>query len=86
MISAADLNDPQEGQLVVVSAGAGSAPADLLPGYEGHVTGLAWLDLGRLMFLGDEGTATTLNLIGADSRGRIVLARSDGAGGGSAEV
>lgn len=81
MISAADLNDPSEGRLTVVSAATGGPPVDLLPDYPGHVADFAWSGSGRLLFLGDEGVATTVNQIAADGSGWTVLHRGGGASG-----
>jgi dipeptidyl aminopeptidase/acylaminoacyl peptidase len=58
MISAADLNDPAAGRLMVVSA-AGGALKDLLPNYEGHVGAIAWQGNDTVMYIGNEGVWTT---------------------------
>lgn len=58
VLSAEDLHDPSPGRLMVASLKEGSM-ADLLPGYEGEVTTVAWQDNETVMFLGDEGVWST---------------------------
>ncbi len=77
MISAADIHDPAEGRLMVVDASTGQF-RDLLPGYLGHVTDIAWQDKDTLMFLGDEGVWTTFNEIRADGSGRKTILPAGG--------
>ncbi|MDX1501962.1 MAG: S9 family peptidase [Thermoanaerobaculia bacterium] len=59
MIAGEDLHDPKEGRLMVAAA-EGGAPADLLPGYRGHVAAIAWRGPTEVVFVGDEGVWTTL--------------------------
>ncbi len=77
MISAAEIHDPAEGRLMVVDAATGQF-RDLLPGYLGHVSDLAWQDNDTLMFLGDEGVWTTFNEIRADGSGRKIILPAGG--------
>ncbi|MCL6481758.1 MAG: S9 family peptidase [Firmicutes bacterium] len=77
MISAADIHDPAEGRLMVVDASTGQF-RDLLPGYLGHVSDIAWQDKDTLMFLGEEGVWTTFNEIRADGSGRKVILPAGG--------
>lgn len=77
MISAADLNDPEQGRLMIAPA-AGGALRDLLPGYEGHVSAIAWQDPRTLMFLGDEGVETTFGEINLDGSGRKTIIAAGG--------
>lgn len=94
MISAADLNDPQQGRLMVAPAtgpsaslpssslgasGASFAPRDLLPDYEGHVESFAWQDASTLMFVGEEGVWTTFGKVGRDGAGRKTIVAAGGA-------
>ena len=72
LISAADINDPAAGRLMVAPASGGPL-RDLLPGYEGHVSDIAWQDADTVMFLGGEGVGTTFNRINADGAGRKTL-------------
>jgi dipeptidyl aminopeptidase/acylaminoacyl peptidase len=62
MISAAHINDPLEGRLKVVAAEGGSL-IDILPGYQGHLQRIAWLDAETVAFIGAEGVWTTLGRI-----------------------
>lgn len=81
MISAADLNDPAPGRLMVAAADGGpeaSGLRDLLPGYEGHVSALAWQDADTLMFVGDEGVWTTFNKINLDGSERKTIISTGG--------
>jgi dipeptidyl aminopeptidase/acylaminoacyl peptidase len=57
LISAADLNDPAAGRLMVVSADGGK-PRDVMPTYQGHVADFAWRDSRAIAIIGDEGVAT----------------------------
>ncbi|MEE9235382.1 MAG: S9 family peptidase, partial [Candidatus Acidoferrales bacterium] len=75
LISGLDINDPLEGRLMVAPAGGGPLQ-NLLPGYEGHVSALAWEDADTLLFLGDEGVWTTFNEIRRDGTARkTIIAR-----------
>jgi len=69
MISAADINDPAEGRLMVASVADGTL-RELLPDFEAHVSAIAWQDNQTIMFLADEGCHTTLNEIGIDGNNR----------------
>ena len=91
MVSAADINDPAAGRLMVApvhgepvqgepAAGGPEASGlrDLLPGYEGHVSDIAWQGADTVMFLGGEGVWTTFNRINADGTGRKTLISAGG--------
>ncbi len=65
MISAADLNDPKEGRLLVVPASGGEL-RDLLPGVKGHVTDLAWQNSSRIVYLLDQGVEKRLGVVALD--------------------
>jgi dipeptidyl aminopeptidase/acylaminoacyl peptidase len=65
MISAADLNDPSEGRLMVASA-TGGAPLDLMPAYEAHVRAFSWIDDESLVFMSDEGVSSVLGSVRRD--------------------
>jgi dipeptidyl aminopeptidase/acylaminoacyl peptidase len=73
MISAADLNDPKEGRLMIASV-EGGTPRDILPAYPGHVQSFAWQGNDALLFVGDVGTGTTLERIDflAEKRSTII--------------
>ncbi len=69
MISAADINDPADGRLLIADPADGSL-RDILPDYEGHVKSIAWQDADTVMFLGDEGVWTTFGEIGREGQNR----------------
>ena len=75
MISAADINDPAEGRLLVANPADGSLK-DILPNYEGHVSAIEWQNNDTIMFLGAEGVWTTFNEIGRDGADRKTHAPS----------
>jgi dipeptidyl aminopeptidase/acylaminoacyl peptidase len=62
MLSAADLNDPSEGRLVVGDVATGELK-DVLPNYEGAVAAIAWQDVDKVMFVGDVGCETTFGKV-----------------------
>ncbi len=72
VISAEDRNDPQQGRLWVYPA-TGGAPKDLLPKYEGHVAAIAWQSNDTVMFIGDEGVATTFGKVSLSGERRTIL-------------
>jgi dipeptidyl aminopeptidase/acylaminoacyl peptidase len=76
--AAADVHDPSAGRLMAVSS-AGGASSDLLPGYEGNVDHIAWLDAEFVMYIGAEGAQTVFSKVGRDGKGRKTLAGPDGA-------
>lgn len=65
MISAADINDPSEGRLMVVSSDGGEM-RDLIPNYPGHIKSIAWQGNGTLMFVGDQGCETVFGEVNID--------------------
>jgi dipeptidyl aminopeptidase/acylaminoacyl peptidase len=67
-ISAADINDPAAGRLMLVPA-EGGTPRDRLPDYEGHVADLGWRNAETLLFLGDVGTKAALGVIRINGNG-----------------
>lgn len=76
-VSAADVHDPSAGRLLAVSA-AGGVSADLLPGYEGNVAHIAWLDSEFVMYIGDEGVQTVFSKVGRDGKGKKALIGPEG--------
>jgi dipeptidyl aminopeptidase/acylaminoacyl peptidase len=72
MISAADLNDPAAGRLLVAPAGGGPLE-DLVPGYAGHVSAFAWKDARTIVFVGDEGVETVLGEVSLDRARRTLI-------------
>ncbi len=75
---AANLNDHATSTLWVTDVASGSTRNQTPPDFIGHVRAAAWQDARTLMYMADEGTATTLSTIGAthDSEKRHV--RYDG--------
>ncbi|MEE8170136.1 MAG: S9 family peptidase, partial [Phycisphaerae bacterium] len=71
-IAAADRNDPSPGRLMVVSASGGQC-RDLLPGYLGQISSIAWQDDRTIMYLGDEGVQTALGKVTIDGENKTLL-------------
>ncbi|MDX2199699.1 MAG: S9 family peptidase [Phycisphaerae bacterium] len=67
-ISAADLNDPSAGRLMIANATSGEFK-DPLPDLAGDVKAFAWQDADTVMYIGDVGTQTILAKIDADGGG-----------------
>lgn len=65
MVSAADINDPSEGRLMVASA-TGGALRDLMPSYNAHVRAFSWKDPNTLVYMADEGVTSALGEIRRD--------------------
>jgi len=59
------INDAREGRLMVTGRNGGEI-SDLIPGLEGHVWHLGWLERDRIGFLSYEGTGVRLGAIDAD--------------------
>lgn len=68
MVSAADINDPSEGRLMVAPA-TGGALRDLMPGYNAHVRAFAWKDAHTLVYMADEGVTSAVGEIRRDATG-----------------
>jgi dipeptidyl aminopeptidase/acylaminoacyl peptidase len=74
LIGAADLNDPMQGRLMVVSA-EGGTPHDLLPDLEAHVRTAAWRDADTIVYTVHQGVQSRVEQIRRDgSRQRVLLA------------
>ncbi len=76
-VSGATKHDPKEGRLMVAKTSDGGF-ADLLPGLEGHVTGVAWADENTVLYLVDEGVRTRLGEVRVDGSGRRTRFGPDG--------
>ncbi|MCA9669486.1 MAG: S9 family peptidase [Myxococcales bacterium] len=72
VISAADLNDPQAGRLMVGKLSGGKL-RDLLPGFAGHVHALAWRDKRTLVYVAYKGVQTVVGQIAVDGSGNKTL-------------
>jgi dipeptidyl aminopeptidase/acylaminoacyl peptidase len=57
LVSAADINDPHEGRLMVAETSGDPGIRDLMPDFQAHVTSFAWRDAETLVWVADEGTA-----------------------------
>lgn len=66
------INDAREGRLMVTGRDGGEF-SDLVPGLEGHVWHLGWLEDGRIGFLSYEGTTVRLGAIDADGENQETL-------------
>ncbi|MEM7053163.1 MAG: hypothetical protein AAF446_01315, partial [Pseudomonadota bacterium] len=60
------INDPREGRLMA-TGNAGGEFNDLIPGLEGHVWYLNWLDDDRIVFISYEGVEARIGTIAPDS-------------------
>lgn len=65
MVSAADINDPSEGRLMVAPA-TGGALRDLMPSYNAHVRAFSWKDANTIVYMADEGVTSALGEIRRD--------------------
>ncbi len=65
MVSAADINDPSEGRLMVAPA-TGGALRDLMPSYNAHVRAFSWKDANTLVYMADEGVTSALGEVRRD--------------------
>ncbi|MEW4568880.1 S9 family peptidase [Tautonia sp. JC769] len=74
LISAADLNDPSPGRVLVGSIDDGTL-TELAPGHEGQFEDLTWLDETTLLALSSEGVQTTLRRLSVDdpSQSEVVV-------------
>jgi dipeptidyl aminopeptidase/acylaminoacyl peptidase len=68
VLSAADINDPRDGRILVAPVTGGKGQL-LLTEFPGHVRSLAWRDATTIAFALDKGTANTLAQINADGTG-----------------
>lgn len=65
MVSAADINDPSEGRLMVAPA-TGGALRDLMPAYNAHVRGFAWRDANTVVYMAEEGVTSAIGEVRRD--------------------
>jgi len=76
-IAGADIHDPIDGRLFVVSADGGS-PTALMPDFEGKMEDIRWRDGETIEFLASEGVHSTLATIGRDGSGMERIISGDG--------
>jgi dipeptidyl aminopeptidase/acylaminoacyl peptidase len=77
MVSAADINDPSEGRLMVAPA-TGGALRDLMPSYNAHVRAFSWKDANTLVYMADEGVTSALGEIRRDGTAARTLMPTGG--------
>jgi dipeptidyl aminopeptidase/acylaminoacyl peptidase len=75
LLAAADINDPQQGRLVVAPA-TGGETRDLLPGFNGHVEDFAWKDDETLLFIADVGVQSVLGTVNTSGKHEILVGGS----------
>lgn len=66
------INDPREGRLMV-TGNAGGEFNDLIPGLEGHVWHVSWLDDDRIVFISYEGVEARIGTIAPDGSNQQTL-------------
>ena len=66
------INDPREGRLMV-TGNAGGEFNDLIPGLEGHVWHVGWLDDDRIVFISYEGVEARIGTIAPDGSNQQTL-------------
>ncbi len=71
MITAADLNDPRAGRLMVGAVGGG-ALRDLLPDAPMHVDDFDWIDGTTLVYNADRGAETELGRVDVRGKARVL--------------
>jgi dipeptidyl aminopeptidase/acylaminoacyl peptidase len=72
LVSAADLNDPAEGRLMVAPVDTGVL-TDILPNHDAHVRGIAWVDNDTLRYLVDEGVETAIGEVRRDGTAKKTI-------------
>jgi dipeptidyl aminopeptidase/acylaminoacyl peptidase len=68
MNSAVDINDPQEGHLMIAAVPGDGSLRDLTPDIEGHVESFAWQDAETLMYVADRRQATPIESVALDGK------------------
>lgn len=67
MIAGADINDPIDGRLFVVSA-EGGQPKNIFPDFKGKFESIEWADENSIRFLASEGVYTSVGTIGSNGK------------------
>jgi len=75
LISGADINDPMEGRLMVVST-EGEQLRDILPGLAGHIAHFEFTPDGNIVYLANIGVGAQLGRVAPDGSHAEVLFRS----------
>ncbi len=77
LISGIDINDPEEGRLMVAEA-TGGAVTDVLPDLNGHVQSFSWTPNNALRYLAGVGVGSAYGMVGRDgSNGSTVFETTD---------
>ena len=67
MIAGADIHDPIDGRLLVVSAEGGS-PKNIVANFEGKVENIDWIDNKTIRFIASEGVYTSIGTIKSNGK------------------
>ena len=67
-IAGADINDPTDGRLFIVSD-KGGKPKNILPNFKGRFDGISWTDANTIKFMASEGVWSSCGTIKADDSG-----------------
>ena len=73
MISGVDIHDPADGRLMVTAIPGDGKLRDLMPDYEAHVASFGWKDDDTLLWLADEGTATSVGTVDLAGQQRVII-------------
>ena len=76
LISGENINDPAAGRLLVADA-SGGAPQDILPGFEGHVEDIDWVERDAIRYLASVGVGSRYASVSPRGDGDRVLYESD---------
>ena len=76
VVSAANINDPKEGRLMVASA-AGGALDEVLPDFEGHVEQIVWDDDDTIRFSASRGVGSVYGTVNRDGSDLTWLMEAD---------
>ncbi|MBI5865269.1 MAG: S9 family peptidase [Planctomycetes bacterium] len=76
LITALGFHDPREGRLSIAPA-RGGAPVELLPGYLGHISDLAWQDNDTVMYVGLQGCGAAFCKIDLDRKNQKTIIAAD---------
>ena len=66
IVSAVDINDPQEGHVMIAPVAEEQPLVDLMPGYEAHVESIAWQDDSSLLWLAGDGVGSRIGTVDRD--------------------
>ncbi len=72
MISGVHIHDPSDGHLMIVDVPSDGGLTDLMPTYEAHVNSFAWKDATTILWVADEGVATTIGTSQVDGTRHVL--------------